>query len=65
MAEESNPFRISSVEGPHGKGIRLEFDVESDPSGVVDLYAVAVPSFRATKDVTIERSDDFEIRSNP
>ena len=27
MAEESNPFRISSVEGPHGKGIRLEFDV--------------------------------------
>lgn len=34
---------------------RLEFGVESDPSGVVDLYAVAVPSFRATKDVTIEQ----------
>ena len=29
MAEQSNPFRVSSVEGPHGKGVRLEFDVEA------------------------------------
>ncbi|MGB0620241.1 MAG: phenylalanine--tRNA ligase subunit beta [Myxococcota bacterium] len=34
---------------------RLGFGVEIDPSGVVDLYAVAVPSFRAAKDVTIEQ----------
>ena len=29
MTEESSPFRISPVDGPHGKGIRLEFDVET------------------------------------
>lgn len=29
MSDRSNPFRISPVDGPHGKGIRLEFDVEA------------------------------------
>jgi phenylalanyl-tRNA synthetase beta chain len=34
---------------------RLEFRVEGDPAGEGDLFAVHVPSFRATKDVTIEQ----------
>ena len=29
MSEQSNPFRISPVEGPEGKGVRIEFDVET------------------------------------
>lgn len=29
MSEQSNPFRISPVEGPQGKGVRIEFDVET------------------------------------
>jgi phenylalanyl-tRNA synthetase beta chain len=34
---------------------RLEFRVEGDPSGKVDLFDISVPSFRATKDITIEQ----------
>lgn len=34
---------------------RLEFGVEVHPSGESDLYQIRVPSFRATKDVTIEQ----------
>ena len=29
MTEQANPFRISPVDSAHGKGIRLEFDVEA------------------------------------
>ena len=29
MSEQANPFRISPVEGPEGKGVRIEFDVET------------------------------------
>ena len=29
MSEQSNPFRISPVEGPEGKGVRIDFDVET------------------------------------
>lgn len=34
---------------------RLGFRVVGDPAGNIDLYDVHVPSFRATKDVTIEQ----------
>lgn len=34
---------------------RLEFRVEAHPAGKVDLYDIHVPSFRATKDITIEQ----------
>lgn len=34
---------------------RLDFRVESDLAGELDLYEVTVPSFRATKDITIEQ----------
>lgn len=29
MSDDSNPFRISPVDGPSGKGVRIEFDVET------------------------------------
>ena len=29
MSEPSNPFRIEPVDGPHGKGISIEFDVDA------------------------------------
>jgi hypothetical protein len=29
MSDQSNPFRISPVDAPHGKGVRIEFDVET------------------------------------
>ena len=34
---------------------RLEFRVEAHPAGKVDAYEIHVPSFRATKDITIEQ----------
>ncbi len=34
---------------------RLEFGVEAHPGGKVDAYEIRVPSFRATKDITIEQ----------
>jgi hypothetical protein len=29
MSDQANPFRIGPVDGPEGKGVRIEFDVET------------------------------------
>ncbi len=59
------PLRSARVRTALGKPIpddeirdileRLEFRIEGDPAGNIDLYDVYVPSFRATKDITIEQ----------